>query len=97
MSIEVMYPSRRQRRSRNPLLARELRRQKLIFMVVMFTLGLGLLLAQIFPVTARADNSPVAAQPVVQAIKIGAPARASVRQIPIYANRSSYGDAVPKN
>jgi hypothetical protein len=98
MSIEVIYPSRRQHRSQNPLFEREQRRRKLILMLIMAVFELGLLLVQLFPVTAHADNAPVPAQQVVEAAAKEAPVSKPVRQIQIYnTHETSSRDTAPKN
>jgi hypothetical protein len=86
MSIEIMYPSRRQSRSHNPLFARAQRRQKLALMLVMAALGLGLLLLQLVPVTAHADDAAVQAKPATETAAPSKPEapRRTVRQIKIY-------------
>ncbi len=86
MSIEIMYPSRRQPRSQNPLFARAQRRQKLALMLIMAALGIGLLLLQLVPVKAHADGATLQPQP---AGAIAAPSKPAmltkaVRQIKIY-------------
>jgi hypothetical protein len=86
MSIEAMYPSRSQSRSQNPLFARAFRRQRLAFMVILALIGFGLLLLQLFPMTAHADGAAghaiaAAVQPVKAETANGKP----VRMIQIYA------------
>ncbi len=85
MSIEAMYPSRRQARSHNPLFERKLRRQRFCLMLVLAALGLGLLAIQFIPLQAHANavegETTIAAPVVVQAVP--APVK-HVRQIRIY-------------
>lgn len=86
MSIEAMYPSRTQPRSQNPLFAHALRRQRLCLMLVLATIGFGLLLLQLFPVTAHADaRQTSAAEPAsIQPVKAETPNGKTVRMIQIY-------------
>ncbi len=86
MSIEAMYPSRRQGHSQNPLFARELRRQRFGLMLILAALGLGLLLLQLLPITAHADNTtmPAPAAATIERVKAETPAAKLVRQIQIY-------------
>ncbi len=97
MSIEAMYPSRKQSRAQNPLFARAFRRQRLALMLILATIGFGLLLLQLFPMTAHADARqvqapvaqvavPAAAAPIKLQTQDGKP----VRQIQIYQLRGSY-------
>jgi hypothetical protein len=91
MSIEAMYPSRNQSRAQNPLFAREFRRHRLALMLILATVGFGLLLLQLFPMTAHADGRqvqasvPVAVAPIELHTQDGKP----VRQIQIYQLREA--------
>ncbi len=85
MSIEAMYPSRTQPRSQNPLFARAFRRQRLCLMLILATIGFGLLLLQLFPMTAHADARQMSADPAsILPIKTEAPNGKAVRMIQIY-------------
>ncbi len=86
MSIEAMYPSRNQSRTQNPLFAREFRRQRLVLMLILATIGFGLLLLQLFPMTAHADGRPVlaTAPAAMEPIKLQTQDGKPVRQIQIY-------------
>jgi hypothetical protein len=85
MSIEAMYPSRSQSRSQNPLFARAFRRRKLCLMLILASIGIGLLVLQLFPMTAHADVTAQAAAEVPAPLK--APAAVAVE--PIKTNAAS--------
>jgi hypothetical protein len=87
MSIEAMYPSRHQSRSRNPLFARKYRRQRVGAMLALCALGLGLLLLQIVPFHANAASVEVKSAPVaaVAPVKTVNPVSKTIRQIQIYS------------
>jgi len=91
MSVESIYPSQQQPKSQNPLFARSLRRRRRAFMAILMIVGLGLMLTQIIPMAARADNPareaiPAAAPASGQTMQeqLQKPARKAVRQILIY-------------
>jgi hypothetical protein len=92
MSIEAMYPSRNQSRAQNPLFSRELRRKRLVAMLALTTVGVSLLLLQLVPVKAHADNAVAQVKPatvVAEPVKQAAPAGKVVREIQIYNLRGT--------
>jgi len=95
VSVEAIYPSQQQPRAANPLFARSLRRRKLALMGLLSVSGLGLLLLQIVPMTALAENPALPPQttaetvmqqpaPQVQASQAPKAAAKTIRQIQIY-------------
>jgi len=66
VSIEAIYPSRQQSKADNPLFARSLRRRRLAFMALLTVSGIGLLVAQIAPMNARAENPAPQPQAVAE-------------------------------
>lgn len=84
MSIEAMYPSRKQSRAQNPLFARKLHRQRLALMIVLTCLGLGLVLLQLVPIHANAASAEVNSAHIAAPIKPAAPVSKPVRLIQIY-------------
>jgi len=97
VSVESIYPSQQQPKADNPLFARRLRRRRRAFIAILMMIGLGLMIAQIIPMNARADNplpeTPAIALSASASVEANGqamqavpqkPARKAARQIPLY-------------